>query len=209
MTNMFKKAFRYDQTSVRLEIEGFPDTSLGQHEGQIGIISSWKLELVGSADLEGKREHLQEMMLRVLPYARYLLSGVRRSFGDEKSTVQICSHDQIHQLLLRSSQPGVDPLMLYLDDAELSDLVRCLDELRMDSRVIIPWDVPIQAPLSRKELVDRIPLFQRLSPPFLGGTALLLATFVTLLLSVELTPETKRLDGTSSPVNKEEKVFSR
>ena len=195
---MLKTSFRYNHTSVRLEIEGFPDTSLGHIDGQIGIISSWKLELLGSADLEGKLEHLQEMMIRVLPYARYLLSGVKRTFGDNQSTVQISSYGHTHQLLLRSSQPGIDPLMIELDDAELSDLVRCLDELRIDTRVRVDWDLPAHIPLTRNELVNRVPFLQRFGAPFLGGTTFVVVAFITLLLSVDMRKNEQYLEETTS-----------
>ncbi len=204
---MLKTSFTYNQTSVRLEIEGFPDTSLGHLDGQIGVISSWKIELLGSADLEGKREHLQELMLRVLPYARYLLSGVKRPFGNNQSTVSISSYGQTHQLLLRSSQPGVEPLQIYLDDAELSDLVRCLDELRLDSRVRVSWDLPENNPLTRKELVNRVPFIQRFGAPFIGSTAFALVTFVTLLLTVELPPDENHIEQSGSiSTSKNEKL---
>ena len=48
---------------------------------------------------------------------------------------RFCEHraDQTnHRLELRSSREGVEPLQLKLDDAELADLVRCLDRLRLD-----------------------------------------------------------------------------
>ena len=74
-----------------------------------------------------------------------------------------------HRLELRSSREGVEPLQLKLDDAELADLVRCLDRLRLDNRVKLTWTFPEDRPLKRQEIVDRIPLQKRLGPPLLAG----------------------------------------
>jgi len=122
-----KLTSRYEQTSCRLELEGLPDVSAGQGDQSLGILTGFSLALAGHTELEGKREHLQALLQVVMPYARHLLSGVARPFGDEVSPVLIAPHDQGHQLMLRSSQPNTEPLTLQLDDAELADLVRCLD----------------------------------------------------------------------------------
>ena len=78
---MLKLAYRYDQTAARLMVEGLPDISADHGQGVIGILSSWKLQFVGSPELEGRREHLEAMLATVLPYARYMLSGVTRPCG--------------------------------------------------------------------------------------------------------------------------------
>ena len=191
---MLNLSFRYDQTAVRLQVEGLPDFSAGHGDGALGILSGWRLQLVGSPELEGKREHLQALMAAVLPYSRHRISGVSRAFADETSVVVISPVGDRHQLLLRSSQPNVPPLTLNLDDAELADLVRCLDELRLDSRVQVHWQLPNDYPLPRQELAERVPLGQRLGAPLIGGAALVLIAGLGLLLPVPRNP-----DGTLSP----------
>jgi hypothetical protein len=86
-----------------------------------------------------------------------------------------------HQLELRSSREGVEPLQIKLDDADLADLVRCLDSLRLDERVKLTWTIPTDQALNRHELVDRIPLQRRLAAPVLGGFALAATVAVALL----------------------------
>ena len=179
---MQKISLQYDQTSVRLQIEGLPDTSLGHSDQIIGIISSWRLQLVASPELEGRLDHLQAIMQIVIPYARYSLSGVRRTFGEASSPASICPNGTSgHQLLLRSSQEGIEPLNLDLDDAELSDLVRCLDSLRFDPRVSIVWNVPTDLPLRVKDLVEKVPAAQRFTAPLLGLLSLFAVTWIGLL----------------------------
>ncbi len=188
---MLKLSFRYDQTSARLQVEGVPDFSQGQSQDVLGILSSWNLQLVGSPELEGKLEHLQAMMSTVLPYARYRLSGVRRTFGNQDSPISISAKGDEHQLTLRSSQPDTQPLSLYLDDSELSDLVRCLDSLRIDTRVQLIWGIPIERPLPRQELVRKLPILKRLSAPFLGGLIFLVVAVIGISIP---TPSEKVLD---------------
>jgi hypothetical protein len=124
----------------------------------------------------------------VMPYARHLLSGVARPFGDEPSPVLIAPRDEGHQLMLRSSQPNTEPLTLQLDDAELADLVRCLDLLRNDARVLVPFDLPQPQPLRRRELLNREPLRRRLAAPLVGVGALLLAGLVAWMVPLPKAP---------------------
>ena len=185
---MQKITFRYDQTSARLQVDGLPDTSRGQSDQIVGIISSWKLQLVASPELEGKLDHLQAIMNIVIPYSRFRISGVNRTFGDESSPASISPNTfGGHQLLLRSSQDGIKPLKLDLDDAELSDLVRCLDSLRFDPRVSIEWNVPKDQPLRVFDLVEIVPFIQRFSAPFAGFLTFLVFVGISFIVPV---PET-------------------
>ena len=137
---MLKTTHRYEQTAARLVVEGFPDLSAGQEGDTIGILSGWTLQLIGAPELEGTRDHLEALMNAVMPYARHQLSGVHRRFGGDDSFVAIEPNGDRHQLELRSSRAGVEPLQLNIDDAELSDLVRCLDRLRLDQRSLVLGD---------------------------------------------------------------------
>lgn len=188
---MLKTVHRYEQTAARLEVDGFPDLSAGHKDDTIGILSGWRLQLVGAPELEGTRDHLEALMSAVMPYARHRLSGVERPFGGAESFVAIAPHGDKHQLELRSSREGVKPLQLTLDDAELSDLVRCLDRLRLDQRVPLAWQVPEDQPLTRRELTERIPMQQRFGPAVLGVA--LLAGLIGLSLLLPL-PEQPNID---------------
>ena len=199
---MLKTTYHYEQTAARLVIEGFPDLSAGHSSEAIGILSSWRLQLIGAPELEGTRDHLEALMAAVMPYARHRLSGVQRRFGQESGFVSIAPDQASHRLELRSSREGVEPLQLMLDDAELADLVRCLDRLRLDSRVKLSWTVPADCPLTRQEIVDRVPLQKRLGPPLLAGVALA-CTIATAWL-VPLPQEIKATSPEPSTVDKPE-----
>jgi len=86
---MLKTTYQYEQTAARLVVEGFPDLSAGQSNEAIGILSSWRLQLIGAPELEGTRDHLEALMAAVMPYARHRLSGVQRRFGLER---RFCEH---------------------------------------------------------------------------------------------------------------------
>ena len=199
---MFKTTYQYEQTSARLVVEGFPDLSAGHSKEAIGILSSWRLQLIGAPELEGTRDHLEALMRALMPYARHRLSGVERTFGEESDFVSIGPDQNHHRLELRSSREGVEPLQLKLDDAELADLVRCLDRLRLDSRGKLKWTFPEDRPLKRQEIVDRVPLQKRLGPPLLAGFALA-CTIATAWL-VPLPQESKETSPAPERVVKQE-----
>ncbi len=177
-----KHSFHYEHAAARLMIEGLPDYSLGHDDAVLGIVSGWSLTLVGAPELEGKREHLLALMEAVLPYSRYVLSGVDGVFGDVTGPVSIQKIDNKHVISLRSSKEGIEPLQIMLDDAELSDLVRCLDDLRFDPRIMISWNLPRDQPLPRNHVVGNIPLAQRFGVPLLGTSFFaLIASFLLIV----------------------------
>ena len=161
-----KQTLRFDQISCRLQVEGLPDVSTGQGGNAIGIITGWSLQWAGRPELEGKKEHLLALIQTVLPYARRLISDAAAPIGSAPDPVELrpagAGH---HRLLLRSSQPDTPPLEVQLDDAELADLVRVLDQLRTDPRLQLSLDLPPALPLRARELGGRIPKRQRLAAP--------------------------------------------
>ncbi len=186
-----KLTTRYEQTSCRLIVEGLPDLSAGQDSSTIGILTGFTMGLAGQTELEGKREHLQALLTAVIPYARHLLSGVPKAFGEADAPVAIAPGDGCHQLELRSSQPNTPPLTLRLDDAELADLVRCLDQLRLDARLALPFEAPPLVPLARKELRHRQPLMRRIAAPLAGVAAFAIsAALIAMLPKPKPAPQT-------------------
>jgi len=180
---VIKQTLRYDQLSCRLQVEGFPDVSIGQAADAVGIITGWSLQWLGRPELEGEREHLLALLQVVLPYARHQLSGVGRRFGEPPSPVTIePDGPAAHRLILRSSQSGNPSLTLELDDAELADLVRVLDALRLDRRLQLALSLPSPQPLRPRELAERLPLQRRLAAPAGGLAAVGLAAVLALLL---------------------------
>lgn len=175
-----KTTINFNQNSTLLSVEGLPDNSLGHEPGTIGIISSWKLQLLGTTEIEGKREHLQSLIQVLLPYIRYRITGNKRSFESENSSVTISPNDENHRLVLRSSKPEVKPLTLQLDDADLADIIRCLDELLADKRIKVNWNISNHKILSNRNLNSIQPLYQMLSAPFVALGSIFLISLVSL-----------------------------
>ena len=153
---MINLSYRFDQNSSSLELAGMPDVSKGDDDNTIGIISSWTLKIIGSPLLEGEKEHLENLMQAIFHYSRSYISGIRRTFTSKKNIVQITPLGANHKLLLKSTKKGVKPLEIILDDAELSDLTRCLDLLRFDSRFNIEWDVNLDIPFTKKYILSNL-----------------------------------------------------
>jgi Domain of unknown function (DUF4335) len=178
-----KQSLRYDQLSCRLQIEGFPDVSTGQGPNGVGIITGWTLQWLGRPEVEGQREHLEALMDVVYPYARHLLSGVSRAFGDPQAPVVIePAAAGGHTLTLRSSQSGNPSLSLSIDDAELADLLRVLDSVRLDPRLQLRLTLTDPRPLRSRELAERLPLTRRLAAPVGGLAAVSLLALLSLLI---------------------------
>ena len=152
---MINLSYRFDQNSSSLELAGMPDVSKGDSDNTIGIISSWTLKIIGSPSLEGEKDHLENLMQVILQYTRSYVSGIRQKFTSTKNIVTITPYGENHKLLLNSTKKDIKPLEIILDDAELSDLTRCLDLLRFDSRFNIDWDINLDTPFSKKYILSK------------------------------------------------------
>ena len=154
---MINLSYRIVQDSSSLELAGIPDVSNGDSEDTIGILSSWTLKIIGSPQLEGEKEHLDNLMQVILQYSRSYISGFRKKFISNKKIVIISPFGISHKLLLNSTKEGVNPLEIILDDSELSDLTRCLDLLRFDPRFNIKWDINQEIPFSKRYILNTVP----------------------------------------------------
>ena len=147
---MINLSYRFDQNSSSLELSGMPDVSKGDSPNIIGIISSWSLKIIGFPLLEGEKEHLDDLMNVILQYSRSYITGIRKSYISNKKIVEITPFGLHHKLILNSTKKDVKSLRIILDDAELSDLTRCLDLLRFDNRFNIKWNINQDVPFTRK-----------------------------------------------------------
>ena len=175
-----------------------------------GDLSAWELDLAGHPTLEGKRDHLQSLLAVVLPYARHLVSSVPQPMGAATDPVQMepisssragLRNRLAHRLRLHSSQPDTQPLELSFDDAELADLVRCLDQLRLDPRVQLGFSLPPDRPLHRREILERVPLRQRLAAPAAGLAALAITAALGLMVPLPRRTATPAASPAATPTS--------
>ena len=181
---MIQLSYTYNHDSARLMVSGLPDISQDHSPETIGVLSSWKLQLIGVTELEGKRSHLESLISTVLPYARYTLSGIKREFGEVNNPVKISPSEGKHLITLNSSQKGVGPLELKLDHAELADLVRCLDDMLMDQRVQVDWKMPPNKALPSREISKNLFNAGKLITPLIGITSFVFISIVLLLIPI-------------------------
>jgi len=153
---MINLSYRFDQDSTSLELAGMPDVSNGDSEDTIGILSTWTLKIIGSPQLEGEKEHLDDLMQVILQYSRSYISGIRKTFISNKKIVTLSPFGISHKLFLKSTKNEVKPLEIILDDSELSDLTRCLDLLRFDPRLNLRWDINQERPFSKKYILTSV-----------------------------------------------------
>jgi len=190
--------YQYNHNSTLLKLEGLPDTSLGQGAEIIGILSKWELQLLGYPLLEGKRIHLESLMTVILQYARYNLSGLDKQCSDSNDFIVINPQDDHHRILLKSTQQDTKPLEILIDDAGLADLVRCLDDLRSDSKVQIKWDILVNKPLGRRDLPGKTLKLDRYLAPLTGILSILILSITYLNMP---TPPTKNYYESPSSTN--------
>ena len=179
---MFNLRYLYDQHSTRIQIEGFPDKSIGHNNETIGIITSWKLEITGNPELEGKKEHLQHLLNVIYPYSRNYLIGIRETFGASSGPVSITPCNESHKLTLRSSKKEVAPLSITLDNAEFIDLITCLDKFRADPRIRLSWDYSYEKYNKNKLKVKAKTNINNFLPPLLAFISLTMTSFLFLMI---------------------------
>ena len=181
---MINLSYRFNENSSSLELAGMPDVSNGDSDEIIGIISSWTLKIIGSPLLEGEKEHLDSLMQVVLQYSRSYISGIRTSFVSNKRLVTIAPFGINHKLNLNSTKKDVKPLEIILDDSELSDLTRCFDHLRFDSRFNIKWNINVDRPYTKRYIRSNLSHSKRNKNFFYSIIIFLSSTALLLLLPI-------------------------
>ena len=179
---MLSLNFSYDHNSVRLLLDGLPDLSKGQSNNTLGILSSWKIQILGFPELEGKLEHLESLMQVNSKYSRYIISGVKKKISSSKNNISLSFSKKGHLLQLVSSKKGVPPLNIILDDAQFCDLTRCLDELRNDARVRIDWDINPDLPIKRYNFKIDLYFYKKFLLSTIGLLVLLCSSFLISLI---------------------------
>ena len=177
-----KTSRSYKEGIAALEVDGIPDQSLGQGSDTIGILLSWKLTLIGLTVLEGKKEHLLNLVYVILSYSRSCISGLPDSISDIANSIKISGVNGVHELKLESTKKDVEPLTIILDDAELSDLTRCLDKILVDNCIAISWLVPLAKPIACSKFYRNSFNFKDIINPLVGISCLCITSLVFLNL---------------------------
>ncbi len=143
---MMQNKLSFHQSSTSLEIIGLPDYSNNENKDQISIISQWKLTIVDKPLIEGKLEHLGPIMDAFYIYSNLLIKNQIPIY--ESKLIDIKADNlHIHNIVLKSSQPNVKPLVLKIGNSLLSDTINCFDQLNESPKVRIKkTDISINIP---------------------------------------------------------------
>jgi len=165
----------FHQSSVSLEIIGLPDYSNNENKDQISIISQWKLTIVDKPLIEGKIEHLGPIMDAFYIYSNLLIKNEIPIY--ESKLIDIKADNlHIHNIVLKSSKPNVEPLVLKIGNALLSDTINCFDQLNESSKVRIK-KTDITKNITKNlsfGLNKKVKFFNFFIPPFIAICSLIL-----------------------------------
>ena len=185
---MMQNRLLFHQSSVSLEIIGLPDYSNNENKDQISIISQWKLTIIDKPLIEGKIEHLSPIMDAFYIYSNLLISSEIPLY--ESKLIDIKADNlHIHNLILKSSKPDVQPLIMKIGNSLLSDIINCFDQLNESSKVRIKKSVVLNniPKKLRFRLNNKVNFFNFFLPPFIAICSLILfsSTFIYFYNPVE------------------------
>ena len=165
----------FNQSSVSLEIIGLPDLSIDEHKDQISIISQWKLTIIDKPLIEGKIEHLASIMDAFYIYSNLLINDEIPIF--ESKLIDIKADNlHIHNIILKSSKPGVSPLNIKIGNSLFSDIINCFDQLNESSKVRIKKSSFFDnSPKKlRFGLIKKVKIFDVMMPPLISIFSLII-----------------------------------
>ena len=174
---MIQNKLLFNQSSVSLEIIGLPDYSNNENKDQISIISQWKLSIVDKPLIEGKFQHLGPIMDAFYIYSNLLIKNETPIY--ESKLIDIKADNlHIHNILLKSSKPNVNPLNIKIGNTSLSDTINCFDQLNESSKVRIKKTV-VSNYIPRKGkfiLNNKVKFLNFFLPPFIAMFSLILCS---------------------------------
>ena len=168
----------FNQSSVSLEIVGLPDYSNNEDKDQISIISRWKLTIIDKPLIEGKIDHLGPIMNAFYIYSNLLIKNEIPLY--ESKLIDIKADNlHIHKIVLKSSKPDVEPLILKIGNSLLSDTINCFDQLNESPKVIIKKrDSSNSMPKKLRFGINKnIKFFNFIMPPFIAIFSLILFSY--------------------------------
>ena len=171
----------FHQSSVSLEIIGLPDYSNNENNDQISIISQWKLTIVDQPLIEGKIEHLGPIMNAFYIYSNLLINNETPVYKSNLIDIK-AENLNIHNIVLKSSKPDVQPLIIKIGNSSLSDTINCFDQLNESSKVrikksVFTYKIPKKV---RFTFNNRVNFYSFILPPLISICSLVLFSSILL-----------------------------
>ena len=133
---MMQNKLLFHQSLVSLEIIGLPDYSNNENKDQISIISEWNLKIIGKPLIEGKIDHLFQIMDAFYIYSNLLINNKIPLYESKLIDIK-ADNIHIHNIVLKSTKPDVKPLIIKIGNSLLSDIINCFDQLNESLEVNI------------------------------------------------------------------------
>ncbi len=177
---MFQNKYKFNQSSVSLEIIGLPDYSNGDGEKTISIISQWKLSILNRPEIEGSVDHLKLIISAFYKYSISLLLDQGKSI--ETRIIDIKPYKEGgHVILLKSTKPEVDPLKIVIGNAEFADIINCLDQLKDSQNIKLDFNDSIPDINSKNvRFYSRKNLYGNLIPPLLAILSIAIFSLISI-----------------------------
>ena len=179
---MLQNKYTFTQSSAELEIVGLPDYSKSDSEKKISIISKWKLSIINQPDIEGGLDHLKLILQSFYKYSSLIILGKEEKLESKLIDINL-DEDGLHNLLLKSTKPQVEPLKLKLGNAEFTDVLNCFDQLKQSEN--ISFNFQTISPVYKKQgfnLRNKNKIKNILYPPLLAFLSISLITSSLLYL---------------------------
>ncbi len=176
---MMQNKLSFHQSSASLEIIGLPDYSNNENNDQISIISQWKLTIVDKPLIEGKIEHLGPIMDAFYIYSNLLIKNETPIYKSKLIDIK-ADNLHIHNIVLKSSKPNVNPLNIKIGNTSLSDTVNCFDQLNESSKVRIKKTMVSNyiPKKGRLGLNSKVKFLNFIMPPFIAIFSLILCSSI-------------------------------
>ena len=174
----------FHQSSVSLEIFGLPDYSNNETNDQISIISQWKLIIIDKPLIEGKIEHLVPIMHAFYIYSNLLIKNEIPLY--ESKLIDIKAENlHLHNIVLKSSKPNVEPLILKIGNSLLSDTINCFDQLNETTKVRLK-KTGLSKNMSTKVkfgMNKKFKIFNIIMPPIIAIISLILLSSIFIYIN--------------------------
>ena len=162
---MLQNSYKFNQSSVSLEIIGLPDYSKNDDEKSISIISQWKLSILNRPDIEGSSDHLKNIIKAFYEYSTSLLLDQEMYLENKLIDIKP-NKDGSHTIVLKSSKSEIKPLKIVLGNAEFSDLINCIDQLKYSKNIRLNFEDLNPLITSKKSKYQKNNIFiNKLIPP--------------------------------------------
>ena len=177
---MIQNKYKFNQSSVSLEIIGLPDYSKDDEEKSISIISQWKLSIVNRPEIEGSVDHLKSIIRAFYNYSISLLLDQEKELETKLIDIKPNKNGS-HSLTLKSTKTDVEPLKIVIGNAELSDIINCLDQLKDSKKIKLDYkDLMPDMAFNRFKFNNRNTLFRSLIPPLLAISSITILSLISI-----------------------------